>query len=102
MTDRGVPPARFPAHLVKGERCPIGPLQLHTWDGDTCRHCGGSRPGVPPASPEAQLEKLPEKWRRDAECWPPFTSQSVIKAYRSCADELEGALSALRVTREAP
>lgn len=28
---------------VKGDRCPIGPLQLHTWDGDECRHCKGTR-----------------------------------------------------------
>ena len=36
-------PKGFPRKPVKGDRCPVGGLQLHHWHGDVCVCCGGTR-----------------------------------------------------------
>ena len=30
--------------IIYGDRCPLGSLQLHTWDAGICRNCGGIWP----------------------------------------------------------
>lgn len=37
----GLDEPTFPRTLLRGDRCPIGPLQLHHWHGELCMFCGG-------------------------------------------------------------
>ena len=45
VVDRGIP-YRCVTHSLRGDRCPWGPLQLHTWRGAesyrVCEHCGST------------------------------------------------------------
>ena len=37
------PPTTFPAEPAKGDRCPIGPMNLHHWHDDQCVFCSRTR-----------------------------------------------------------
>jgi hypothetical protein len=38
-------PTTFPREPVRGDWCPIGPLNLHHWHDSDCVFCGGIRNG---------------------------------------------------------